>query len=483
MNNSAKLECLMQNREQLDSYKSPMRYQLDLLFDEGSFVELGGFFNEQRQEYSMSVVAGYGSINQRLVYAYAQDLCIMGGTLNRLQCEKICRLYDAALSTGAPMISIINSGGACADEGVATLVSFGKILNKMTEAHDIIPQITVITGDCTDCQAVLAASGDFTFMLDDTSTLSLNTPRFIQLSNGGILDTSAYSNACKSGQTDFICANFTDCAENVRKVLNFLPMNYLDRPLISENDDDFNRLSDELNSIIPDDDFENIDIMSIIKIIADNGNVFQVSSNFATNIVTCFAHLGGHSVGIVANNGELDIDACIKTTRFIKLCDKFHIPIITLVDIMSFVPNVKEEYSGIVRISAILANAYNRASVPKISVVLRKAYGSAYLVMGGKFSGADLVFAWPTAEFAMIHPHDAVMKLYANVINAAVNPEDAFRRMDTEYRESFCSPYIGAENGQVDDIIIPSTTRPRLVSALEMLTTKQKKRKDEGKYV
>ncbi|GHV18488.1 methylmalonyl-CoA carboxyltransferase [Clostridia bacterium] len=472
MNNSEKLELLIQNREQLDSSKNPVRYQLDLFFDEGSFVELGGFFSDQNES-SAGVITGYGSINQRLVYAYAQDLYAMGGAFGKLQCEKICKLYDTALSTGAPIISIINSGGIRAEEGVAALVSFGKILEKIAQSKGIIPQITVIAGSCAGAQSLSSAGSDFTFMVEEGTEYSLNTPESVQLATGNVLDASCYSNASHSGIVDFLCADLTECARKVGELLNSLPMNYLDRPIDSQNDDDFNRLSSELDSIIPDDYKQEINVLGIIESIIDNGSLFQIGKDFAMNSIVGFAHLGGHSVGIVANNGEMDINACRKINRFVNICNQFNIPLISFIDAIGFNPSIDEEYNGVARTSAELAISYSLAKVPKISVILRKAYGCAYLVMGGKFTGVDIAFAWSTAEFALVSPDEAINKLYSHVIHAAANPDEARQKLQEEYRESFCSPYTGAENGQVDDIILPNTTRPRLISALEMLASKK----------
>lgn len=470
--------------------KLTARERLDLLLDKGSFHETDAFvvhrtpdFGLDGQKYSGdSVVTGWGTIESRLVFVYSQDFTVLGGSLGEVHAGKICKIMDLAVKNGAPIIGLNDSGGARIQEGVVSLVGYADIFLRNTLASGVVPQISAILGPCAGGAVYSPALTDFVFMVRGTSYMFVTGPdvvkavthedvTFEDLGGAGV-------HAEKSGVCHVAAESEADSMYLIRKLLSFLPQNNLEDPPFLPNGDDSLRTDEALDSIIPNDPGKPYDVKEVILRVVDSGQFYEIHEAFAQNIVVGFARLGGHSVGFVANQpqvlaGVLDIDASEKAARFVRFCDAFNIPVVTLVDVPGFMPGPIQELGGIIRSGAKLLYAYCEATVPKVTIVLRKAYGGAYIVMSSKHLRGDINLAWPSAEIAVMGPDGAVSIVFRKEIEKSNAP--ALRKADlvAEYREKFANPYISAERGYLDDIIEPSETRPRLINALEMLQNKR----------
>lgn len=477
-------------KKQHDAGKLTARERLALLFDEGSFVEIDAFVTHRCSNFDMpatnapgeGVVTGYGTVEGRLVYAYAQDFTVIGGSLGEMHAKKICKVMDMAMKMGAPIIGMNDSGGARIQEGLDALSGFGEIFIRNTKASGVIPQISVIMGPCAGGAVYSPAITDFVFMVEKTSQMFITGPSVIQAVTGEEVSADdlggAKAHSEKSGVAHFSCKTDEECIAQVRKLLSYLPSNNLEECPYIAPADEINRLSEKLTSIVPDNANKSYDMKDVIKEIVDGGEMFDVLPDFAQNIITCFARMNGETVGIVANQpkvsaGSLDVDSADKAARFVRFLDSFNIPIITLTDVPGYLPGVSQEHSGIIRHGAKLLFAYSEATVPKINVILRKAYGGAYIAMSSKHLGADMVYAWPTAEIAVMGPDGAANIIFRNDIKEADDPTKVRAEKIEEYRQQFANPYEAAKRGFVDDIIEPDSTRPRIIAALEMLRSKR----------
>ena len=479
--------------KQHQSGKHTARERLAMLFDDGQFTEIDKFVAHRCTNFGMEkteapgegVATGYGTINGRLVYAYAQDFTVLGGSLGEMHAAKICKVLDQALKMRVPCIGLNDSGGARIQEAVDALSGYGQIFYRNTLASGIIPQISVIMGPCAGGAVYSPALTDFIFMVDKISKMFITGPQVIKAVTGEDISDEQLGGARvhnrTSGVAHFRAENEEDCVEQIKTLLSFLPDNNMaDAPTAVTNDPP-TRLSPELNGLIPDSPSASYDMVEIIKIIADDGVFFQAHKLFAPNILTGFVRIHGKSAGIIANQpkhlaGSLDINASDKAARFIRFCDAFNIPIINFVDVPGFLPGTNQEYGGIIRHGAKMLYAYSEATVPKITVVTRKAYGGSYLAMCSRDLGADQVLAWPTAEIAVMGGDGAANIIFRKEISAAENKEEKRAELLKIYNERFATPYVAAERGFVDMVIEPQETRPRLANALEMLATKRESR-------
>jgi len=466
------------------------RERIDLLLDRGSFREVDAFvehrthdFNLNEQKFlSDSVVTGWGTIEGRLVYVFSQDFTVFGGSLGEVHAAKICKIMDMAVKNGAPLIGLNDSGGARIQEGVVSLGGYADIFLRNTLASGVIPQLSVIMGPCAGGAVYSPALTDFIFMVRKSSYMFVTGPDVVKavthedVSFEDLGGASIHSE--KSGVCHFAGENEADTLYMVRKLLGFLPQNNMeDAPLVQSGDDPL-RMDPALDSIVPASPDKPYDMREVITKIVDNGQFFEIHENFAANIVVGFARLGGHSVGIVANQpmflaGVLNIDASEKGARFVRFCDAFNIPLITFEDVPGFLPGTDQEHHGVIRAGAKLLYAYCEATVPKLTVITRKAYGGAYCVMSSKHIRGDLNVAWPTAEIAVMGPDGAVSIIARKEIEAAPDPAKRKAELVAEYREKLANPYVAAERGYIDDVIEPRETRPRLINALEMLQNKR----------
>lgn len=479
--------------KQHQSGKMTARERINLLMDEASFVEVDAFVKHRCTEFDMpktevpgeGVVAGYGTVDGRLVYIYAQDFTVIGGSLGEMHARKICKVMDMAMKMGAPIIGINDSGGARIQEGIDALGGFGEIFFRNTLASGVIPQISVIMGPCAGGAVYSPAITDFVFMVDKTSQMFITGPQVIKTVTGEDVSFEqlggAQTHNSTSGVAHFKYANEQECIKGIKTLLSYLPENNLSEMPIYESQDDLNRIDQALNEIIPDSPNKPYDVKEIIKIIADDGEFFEIHEAFAQNIVVGFIRMNGSTVGVVANQpkvmaGVLDVNSSDKGARFVRFCDSFNIPIVTLTDVPGYLPGVGQEHSGVIRHGAKLLYAYSEATVPKINVITRKAYGGAYIAMSSKHLGADMVFAWPTAEIAVMGPDGAANIIFKKEIAASEDPEQTRSQKVEEYRDKFSTPYIAASRGYVDDVIEPATTRQRIISALDMLQTKRENR-------
>lgn len=469
--------------------KLTARERLDLLLDKGSFHETDAFvvhrthdFGLDEQKYSGdSVVTGWGTIDGRLVYVFSQDFTVLGGSLGEVHAGKICKIMDLAVMNGAPVVGLNDSGGARIQEGVVSLVGYADIFLHNTLASGVIPQISAILGPCAGGAVYSPALTDFVFMARGTSNMFVTGPDVVKTVTHEEVTFEELGGAAvhaeKSGVCHVAAESEADTLYLIRKLLSYLPQNNLDDPPFLPNGDDTLRTDETLDSIIPDDPGKPYDVKEVIRRVVDSGQFYEIHESFAQNIVVGFARLGGHSVGIVANQpqvlaGVLDIDASEKAARFVRFCDAFNIPIVTLVDVPGFMPGPIQEHGGIIRSGAKLLYAYCEATVPKVTIVLRKAYGGAYIVMSSKHLRGDINLAWPSAEIAVMGPEGAVSIVFRKEMEKAKDPAQCKADLVTEYREKFTNPYIAAERGYLDDIIEPSETRPCLINALEMLQNK-----------
>ncbi len=473
--------------------KLTARERIDLLMDPGSFVEIDAFVKHRCTEFGMEsmeapaegVVTGYGTVDGRLVYVYAQDFTVVGGSLGEMHAKKICKVLDLALKMGAPVVGMNDSGGARIQEGVDALSGYGQIFYRNTIASGVIPQISVIMGPCAGGAVYSPALTDFIFMVDKTSQMFITGPQVIKTVTGEEVSSEDLGGAMThnrtSGVAHFISPDEKACIEDIKRLLSFLPSNNLETAPIIETGDDLNRIEEALNNIVPENPNKPYDMKEIIKAIVDNGDFLEVQPYYAQNIITAYARINGASIGIIANQpkvlaGCLDINASDKAGRFIRTCDAFNIPILNLVDVPGFLPGTNQEYGGIIRHGAKMLYAYSEATVPKVTMVVRKAYGGAYLAMCSKDLGADMVFAWPMAEIAVMGPEGAANIIFKKDIEGASDPAQARTEKIQEYRDKFATPYIAAGRGFVDAVIEPSETRQRLASAFEMLASKRESR-------
>lgn len=480
-------------KKQHDSGKLTARERLDLLFDEGSFVEIDAFVKHRCTTFGMGevdapgegVVTGYGTVEGRLVYAYAQDFTVVGGSLGEMHAKKICKVMDMALKMGAPLVGVNDSGGARIQEGVDALSGYGNIFFRNTIASGVIPQITVIMGPCAGGAVYSPALTDFIFMVDKTSQMFITGPQVIKAVTGEEVSAEDLGGAMAhnkiSGVAHFVSVDEKQCIEDIKRLLSFLPSNNMENAPEFDCNDDLNRIEDKLNEIVPDNPNKAYDMKEVIATIVDNGDFMEVQPYYAMNIITGFARLNGKSIGIIANQpkvlaGCLDINASDKAGRFIRTCDAFNIPVLNLVDVPGFLPGTNQEYGGIIRHGAKMLYAYSEATVPKVTLITRKAYGGAYIAMCNKELGADQVFAWPSAEIAVMGPDGAANIIFKKDIEAADNPAAARQEKIQEYKDKFANPFIAASRGYVDDVIEPATTRQRLISAFEMLESKRENR-------
>ncbi|NLY71139.1 MAG: methylmalonyl-CoA carboxyltransferase [Clostridiales bacterium] len=481
-------------QERIDSQhakgKLTAREKIKLLFDEGSFVELDPFVSHRCTNFGMDkveapgdgVVTGYGTIDGRLVFAFAQDFTVLGGSLGEYHAEKIVKVQKMALKMGAPIVGLNDSGGARIQEGVTSLSGFGKIFYNNTISSGVIPQIAVIMGPCAGGAVYSPAIMDFVFMVDKTSQMFITGPQVIKTVTGEEISAEKLGGAMAhnsiSGVAHFMGKDDADTLASVRKLLSYLPSNNLETPPMYDSSDDPNRLVPEFNEIIPENPNKAYDIYDIITKLADNGEYFDVMPHYAKNIVTCFIRLDGRTVGVIANQpkfyaGCLDINASDKAARFIRRCDAFNIPLLTLTDVPGFLPGVDQEHGGIIRHGAKMLYAYSEATVPKVTMILRKAYGGAYIGMCNKELGADIVLAWPSAEIAVMGAEGAANIVFKKEIEEADDPAAKRQEKIAEYERRFNNPYRAAELGYVDDVIEPATARQRVINAFEMLASKR----------
>jgi propionyl-CoA carboxylase beta chain len=470
--------------------KLTARERLELLLDEGSFVELDrfvvhratGFGIENQKILGDGVVTGYGRINGRLVYVFSQDFTVFGGSLSEAHAEKICKVMDLALKNGAPVIGLNDSGGARIQEGVASLGGYADIFLRNTLASGVVPQISAILGPCAGGAVYSPAITDFVYMVQGTSYMFVTGPNVVKTVTHEDVTMEelggAATHASKSGVAHFACSSEVECLQRIRRLLDFIPQNNMEDPPRRNTDDPFDRADEELLDIVPDNPNKPYDIVEVIRRVVDEGEFYEVHADYAGNIVVGFAHVGGTSVGIVANQpavlaGVLDIDASLKGARFVRFCDAFNIPLLTFEDVPGFLPGVGQEHGGIIKHGAKLLYAYCEATVPKVTIITRKAYGGAYDVMSSKHIRGDINYAWPTGEIAVMGPKGAVEILYRREIAEAEDPAAAAAEKQEEYAERFANPFTAAARGYIDDVIDPRETRSRVISALDMLRNKR----------
>lgn len=473
--------------------KLTARERIELLLDEGSFEEFDMFvthrctnFGIEKQEFlSDGVVTGHGTIDGRVVYVFSQDFTVFGGSLSETFANKICKVMDQAMKVGAPVIGINDSGGARIQEGVNSLAGYAEIFERNILASGVIPQISAIFGPCAGGAVYSPALTDFIVMSKGTSNMFVTGPKVVKTVTGEVVTEEELGGAMvhgtKSGISHFVADDEKEGIALIRKLLSFLPQNNLEEPPLSTCPDPIDRLEDSLNYIIPDNPNKPYDVKDVIHSIVDCGEFLEIQRHYAPNIVTGYARFNGMSVGIVANQpnylaGVLDINASRKAARFVRFCDAFNIPILTLVDVPGFLPGTAQEYGGIIIHGAKLLYAYGEATVPKVTVVLRKAYGGAYCVMSSKHLRGDINYAWPGAEIAVMGPKGAIEVLHNKKLSEFTSPEEKeefIRQSEDEYKDKFANPYNAAKYGYIDDVIEPRNTRFRVIRAFQALATKK----------
>lgn len=480
-------------KKQHEKGKLTARERLALLLDEGSFVELDKFVVHRLSEFGMEknkiagdgVVTGYGTVDGRLVFVYAQDFTILGGSLGEMHGEKICKVMDMAMRQGAPIIGLNDSGGARVQEGALSLGAYGEIFKRNTHASGVVPQISVIMGPCAGGAVYSPAVTDFIFMVKDTSHMFITGPNVIKTVTGEEITFDALGGAMThasiSGVCDFTPESEEECISQVRTLLSYLPSNNLDDAPFAPPKDDPGRMEEALNTIIPDDPNKPYNMREVIQHIVDKDSLFESKIQYAPNAITAFARLNGMPVGIIANNpmqlaGVLDINASDKIARFVRFCDAFNLPVITFQACPGFLPGVNQEHGGIIRHGAKILFAYAEATVPLITVIVTKAIGGAYVVLGSKNIGADIVMAWPTTELAVMGAEGAANIIFRKEIDASDDPKATRQEKIDEYRNRFANPYVAAELGIIDMVIEPKETRLRLIEALGMLRDKRTSR-------
>jgi propionyl-CoA carboxylase beta chain len=470
--------------------KLSARERIDLLLDEGSFVETDRFVTHRSSDFGLDtqriygdgVVTGHGRIDGRLVYVFSQDFTVFGGSLSEAFAEKVCKVMDLAVRNGAPVIGLNDSGGARIQEGVVSLGGYAEIFLRNTLASGVVPQVSAILGPCAGGAVYSPAITDFVFMVRGSSYMFVTGPNVVKtvthedvtMEHLGGADTHAGT----SGVAHLACDSEPACLQKVRDLFRYIPQNNLSDPPRGPASDPRNRRDETLLDVVPDHPNKPYDMHDVVRRIVDDGEFFEIHAEYAANIICGFAHLGGHSVGIVANQpavlaGVLDIKASVKAARFVRFCDAFNLPLVTFEDVPGFLPGVGQEHGGIIRHGAKLLYAYCEATVPKLTVITRKAYGGAYDVMSSKHIRGDLNLAWPTAEIAVMGPKGAVEILFRKEIADSADPARALDERVAEYTEKFANPYVAASRGYVDDIIDPRDTRPRLIEALDTLVGKR----------
>jgi propionyl-CoA carboxylase beta chain len=470
--------------------KQTARERIEKLLDPGSFQELDTYVRHRTVEFGMeknrpygdAVVTGHGTIDGRRVCVFSQDFTVFGGSLGEVMAEKMCKIMDLAAKIGCPVIGINDSGGARIQEGVVSLGAYGDVFVRNVRSSGVIPQISLIMGPCAGGAVYSPAMTDFIFMVKETSHMFITGPDVIKTVTGeevGFEDLGgAMSHNAKSGVAHFASDDEDQCLEDARYLFSFLPQNNLETPPRVLPTDDPLRMDEALDSVVPDNPNKPYDMRDVVHGIVDDGEFLEVHEHYAQNIICGFSRLDGHTVGVVGNQpramaGVLDIDASAKAARFVRTCDAFNIPLVTLVDVPGFLPGTTQEWGGIIRHGAKLLYAYAEATVPKLTVITRKAYGGAYDVMASKHLLADFNFAWPTAEIAVMGPEGAVNIIHRRDIASSPTPEERRAKLIDDYKARFANPYAAAERGYVDDVLIPHETRPRLITALETLLTKR----------
>jgi len=476
--------------EQHAKGKLTARERIQLLVDPDSFEEFDIFVTHQCTNFGMEkskiagdgVITGCATINERVVYVFAQDFTVFGGSLSKTYAEKICKIMDMALKNGCPVIGLNDSGGARIQEGVDALAGYAEIFWRNVMCSGVIPQISAILGPCAGGAVYSPAITDFVIMDKENSYMFVTGPKVVKTVLNETVSTEdlggARIHASKSGVAHFVSASEEDAALLIKKILSYIPSNNMEDPPYMPTSDPIDRHCKELNDIIPENANKPYDILDVIHVIVDDGEFLQVAGNFAQNIVVGFARMNGHPVGIVANQpkvlaGVIDIDASVKASRFVRFCDAFNIPLIVLEDVPGFLPGTHQEHNGIIRNGAKLLYAFAEATVPKVTVIIRKAYGGAYCVMNSRHMRADFVYAWPTAEIAVMGPKGAVEVIFRKEAMESEDPKKVLLEKEEEYRQKFANPFNAAEKGYIDDIIEPARTRFRLIRALEILANKK----------
>src|ERR687889_782883 len=482
-------------KERIDAQHSKgkltARERIALLLDEGSFIELDKYVTHRQDDpetkkfYGDAVITGFGTITGRKIFVYAYDFTVLGGSLGEMASKKIVKIMDRAIKVGAPLIGIIDSGGARIQEGVMSLDGYGDIFYRNCTASGIIPQITASIGPCAGGAVYSPAMTDFVIMTENVSQMFVTGPEVVKevLSQEVSFEElgGARTHAIKSGVAHLIANNEYDCFDKIKKLLSFIPHNNSEEPAIVETNDDPNRIDPKLINILPENPYQQYDMKEIIKSIVDNGDFFEVHELFAENILVGFARMGGRPIGIVANQpmylaGALDIDSSNKSARFIRFCDAFNISIVTLVDTPGYLPGTDQEHNGIIRHGSKLLFAYCEATVPKVTCIIGKAYGGAYIAMGSKNLRADINYAWPSAEIAVLGPEAAITIIHRKSLKNSPDAIEIKKNLAKEYRNKFANPYIAAERGTIDLVIDPMETRPMIINALNVLSNKKENR-------
>ncbi len=480
-------------QKQHESGKHTARERINMLLDEGTFVEVDTFVSTRATNFGMQekkvagdgVVTGYGTVDGRLVFVYAQDFTVLGGSLGQQHAAKITKIQEMGIKMGAPIVGINDSGGARIQEGVDSLAGYGDIFYNNTAASGVVPQISVIMGPSAGGAVYSPAITDFIFMVENTGRMFITGPEVIKSVTGEEVSQEELGGAAThnsiSGVAHFMDPTEEACIERVKELLSYLPSNNLQKAPTIDLGDDPNRIEEKLNEIVPENPNKAYDVKDVISVLADNGEFFEVQENYAKNIVIGYMRLNGETVGVVANQpkflaGCLDINASDKAGRFVRTCDAYNIPLLTLVDVPGFLPGTEQEYGGIIRHGAKLLYAYSEATVPKVTVIMRKAYGGAYIAMCSKHLKADMVFSWPNAEIAVMGPDGAANIIFKKDIKEAKDPVKEKADKVEEYRKTVANPYVAAERGYIDDVIVPSTTRQRLISVFSMLDSKRETR-------
>ena len=466
------------------------RERLDLLLDEGSFSEMDRFVAHRARHFGMDsrrflgdgVVTGYGTIRGRPVYVFSQDFTVLGGSLGEAHAQKIVKVQEMALKNGAPLVGLTDSGGARIQEGVASLGGYADIFLRNTLASGVVPQVSVVLGPCAGGAVYSPAITDWVYMVRGASYMFVTGPDVVKAVTHESVDKESLGGADvhaeRSGVAHFVHDTEVACLAAVRDLFKFIPQNNAEKPPAGPGSDPRDRRDESLATVAPDNPSRSYDMLEVVRAVVDDGDFYEAHARFAPNLVTGFAHLGGRSIGVVANQpavlaGALDIDASVKGARFVRFCDAFNIPLVVFEDVPGFLPGVKQEHGGIIRHGAKLLYAFSEATVPKVTVITRKAYGGAYDVMSSKHIRGDVNLAWPGAEIAVMGPEGAVKILHRREIAEADDPEAVAEAKMAEYREAFAHPYVAASRGYLDDVIDPRDTRPRLASALDMLAQKR----------
>lgn len=469
--------------------KLTARERIDLLLDPGSFEEIGMFVQHRSSDFGLDkqkylgdgVVTGYGKINGRPVVVFSQDFTVFGGSLSEAHAEKICKIMDMAMKLGVPIIGLNDSGGARIQEGVVSLGGYANIFLRNVLASGVVPQISAIMGPCAGGAVYSPAITDFVLMVKNTSYMFVTGPNVVKTVTHEDVSFEelggAMTHATKSGVAHFASDNEVHCIDTIKRLLSYLPLNNMEDAPVVDLGDDPNRMDPELDTVVPENPNKPYDMKEILKRVVDKGEFLEVHEHYAQNLIVGFARLDGLSVGIVANQpsvlaGVLDIDSSLKGARFVRFCDAFNIPLVVFEDVPGFLPGTDQEWRGIIKHGAKLLYAFCEATVPRLTVITRKAYGGAYDVMNSKHIRGDMNFAWPTAEIAVMGPKGAVEIIFKKEIEQATNKEQAVEQKVNEYREKFANPYIAAERGYIDEVIFPHETRPKLIKALRFLENK-----------